>query len=315
MTLHRLRIRLRSPWRTPWQADTLLGLLCVTAARVHGSAFLRERLLDPMRAGRPPFVLSDGFPGDLLPIPMWVRAVEATPGPDAKRRKRARWLAPDDFARARAGVMPPADALLDDPTVTEPRRHNTLGRDTDASLDEGGLFSRPDYQLASAPGAPPRLSLLARTEDDDALDLFLDLLHELSLVGFGADAATGRGQFSIDDDPEPAADLDTPPPNANALVVLSTFQPAPGDPADGLWEAFPKFAKLGPNLGIADVRKHTLILFRPGACFRAGPSRAFLGRALPAALILPAESASDLHARGIDVVHPAFGLALPAHWS
>jgi CRISPR-associated protein Csm4 len=322
MNLYRLHLRPRSPWRTPWQADTLTGALCATAARVHGADFLRQSLIDPMLAGAPPFVLSDAFPGDLLPVPVAVRLAQPPPDADRKAIKRGRWLPRPEFLALRAALPSAAAAdgavpwnrLLPDSAVFhgETTRHNTLARDSDASLEAGGLFSRPDTLLRAARNGDARLTLYFRARDAEATDLLLDLVHELSLTGFGADIATGRGQFDTLSDPAPAADLDQPPADANGVVCLSTFQPAPGDPIDGLWEAFPKFAKLGPDLGLADVRKHTLIMFRPGACFRANPTRAFVGHALPMDDVLPKAAAQMLRVRGIEIVHPAFGLAIPA---
>ncbi|RIK62289.1 MAG: hypothetical protein DCC65_17775 [Planctomycetota bacterium] len=317
MKLYRLHLRPRSPWRTPWQADTLTGALCATAARVHGADFLRKRLIEPMLAGSPPFVLSDAFPGDLLPLPVAARLGTPPADVDRKALMRGRWLARNDFLSLRASGGNGAvrwDRLLPDSTVfvDETTRHNTLARDSDASLEDGGLFSRSDTHLRYGQNGHALLTLYFRVPGDAAADLMLELLHELSLTGFGADVATGRGQFDIAGGPEPDAELDAPPNHADAVVVLSTFQPAPGDPVDGLWEAFPKFGKLGPDLGLADVRKHTVIMFRPGACFRANPTQPFLGRALPMNLAVPTESASTLRDRGIEVIHPAFGLAVPA---
>jgi CRISPR-associated protein Csm4 len=315
--LRRVRLRPLSPWRTPWQADTLTGALCSMAARVHGADFLRQRLLDPMLAGSPPFVLSDAFPGDLLPAPVALRLAKPPPDADRKAIKRGRWLAREDFLALRAAGSDAEvrwNRLLPDSAVfhDETTRHNTLARDSDASLEEGGLFSRPDTHLRPGLNDQPGLTLYFRAADAAAADLLLDLLHELSLTGFGADVATGRGQFDIAGDPEPMPDFDIPPTGANGLIVLSTFQPAPGDPIDGFWEAFPKFGKLGPDAGLSDVRKRTLIMFRPGACFRGEPTRAFLGRALPMDALLPSASAAELASRGIQIIHPAFGLAIPA---
>lgn len=321
MKLYRLKLRPRSPWRTPWQADTLTGALCATAARVHGAELLRQRLIEPMLAGSPPFVLSDAFPGDLLPFPCALRLAQPPPDADRKSIKRGRWLCRKDFLALRAadnGTVP-WNRLLPDSVVfhEETTRHNTLARDSNASLEVGGLFARPDTLLRPATGhnGDARLTLYFRALDAAAADLLLDLLHELALTGFGADIATGRGQFDIVDDPEAATDLDQPPTDSNGLIVLSTFQPAPGDPTDGFWEAFPKFGKLGPDLGLADVRKHTLIMFRPGACFRTDPLKPFLGRALPMDRVLPAAAAAELRPRGIEIIHPAFALAISARVS
>jgi len=316
MALHRLRLRPISPWRTPWQADTVIGALCATAARVHGPEFVRGRLIRPMLDGRPPFVLSDAFPGDLLPVPTASRLADRPEAIPRKSLKRGRWLPEGDFVAVRAGQPLDPDHVRADSDVfqEESRRHNTLARDSDASLEEGGLFARSETLFAATEGGPRYLSLYFRAADDDAVDLLLDLFHELSLSGFGADVGTGRGQFEIHGEPRPSPELDAAPRAANSVIVLSTFQPGPRDPADGYWEAFAKFGKLGPQFGLSDrqTHKHTLIVFRPGACFRCDPQRQFLGRALPMDLVLPGDSASILRDRGVEIIHPAFGLAVPA---
>lgn len=316
MRLFRIQLRPLSPWRTPWQADTLLGALCATAARVRGADVLRDRLIAPMLAGQPPFVLSDALPADLLPVPAAVRCVDPPAGADRKAVKRGRWLTRADFLALREGhlgLRVPWDRLLADADVLghDLTRHNTLARDSDASLEAGGLFARVDTHVHAKRGSQPALTLYFRAADDSAAGLLLDLLHELSLVGFGADTATGRGHFEISGDPVPDVDLDEPPEGANGVVVLSTFQPAPGNPADGFWDIFPKFGMVGPDLGLHDVRKHTLIMFRPGSSFRTEPATPFLGRALPMDDVLPAPTASSLRNRGVEIIHPAFGLAVP----
>lgn len=312
MKLQYIKLRPRSPWRTPWQADTLTGALCTAAARVHGAAFVRERLIDPMLSGTPPFVLSDAFPGDLLPLPVAAR-LAPLPQDQLKSFKPATWVTRADFLSFVASDTQhvpwnrwlPHKAVIEEDT----RRHNTLARDSDASLEEGGLFSRLDTHLKAG---IDHLTFYFRTANEQGTELLLDLLHELALTGFGADTATGRGQFDVLGEPDSVPELDAPQPHANALVCLSTFQPAPSDPVDGLWEVFPKFGKLGPDLGLTDVRKKTLMMFRPGACFRADSCRPFLGRALPMDLVLSEASAANLRSRGVQIVHPAFGLTVPA---
>lgn len=329
-TLYRLKLKPRSPWRTPWQADTLTGLLLATCARTHGPDVLRRRLIDPMLAGKPPFVLSDALPGDLLPFPIHLRLAPWPPDTDLKALKRGRWLAPEHFQAARAGRCPPLDSLLPDSAVflDHTRQHNTLSRDTDTTCaaeqsgsSGGGIYQRPETLLLDRSGnARDYLSLYLRPLGPDqqaGADLLLDLLHELSLTGFGADTATGRGQFDIPDDPEPMPELDVLPDTsgaANAVISLSTFQPALDDPTDGYWESFPKFGKLGPELAslAGDHRKNTLILFKPGACFRTDPTCPYIGHAVPMQRLLPAHAAEALAKLDIHLIHPAFALTVPA---
>ena len=330
MNLFRLKLIPQSPWRTPWQADTLTGRLCAMCARIHGPDFLRERLLDPMLADKPPFVLSDACPGDFLPVPLSIR-MEEWPAEQQKVIRDARWVARAtfDYLCQSHEHRPPLSELYSDNKLmrTHTCYHNTLSRftDTTGEADSGlGLFSLADIHLRThnAPqtsnpllNGSPYLSLYFRVDASDTMNLLLDLLSALEETGFGADVATGRGQFKIMGDPERMSDLDKAAADANAIVSLSTFQPSANDPTDGLWDAFPKFGKLGPELGLDDVRKRTLILFRPGACFRVPSPKPYLGRAIPMKEFLQLNIVEELEARQIRVVHPAFGLALPARLS
>ena len=286
-----------------------MGALCTTCARCFGIDMLRQKLIDPMRAGTPPFVLSDAFPGDLLPIPHALRLLELPQGVDAKAVKRAKWLSADDFRKACLGEVPPIDAYLPDPVHYEVSRHNSLSRDSGGSLEDGGLFARPDTMLAQGADA---LTLYFRATDISSTELLLDLLYELSLTGFGADIATGRGQFDIEGDPIANTTIDKPIKGTNAVIVLSTFQPGTNDLTVGCWETFPKFGKIGPSLGVTDVRKNTMMMFRPGACFASADSRPFLGHAISMDRLLGSERSNDLRSRDIEIIHPAFGLTVPA---
>lgn len=278
MRLQRIRLRPRSPWRTPWQADTLNGAL--------------------------------------LPLPVAAR-LAPVPQDQVKSVKRAKWVSREDFLSFAAGDTQhvPWDRCLPEEAVIkeDTRRHNTLARDSDTSLENGGLFSRPDIHLKAG---IDHFTLYFRTANEQGTELLLDLLHELALTGFGADTATGRGQFDLLAEPDSVPELDTRRPNANALVCLSTFQPAPTDPTDGFWEVFPKFGKLGPDLGLTDVRKKTLMMFHLGACFYADSGRrriagrcsmassGFCGPALPGTIcpsdILP-EARKCLRGRAIPI--------------
>lgn len=317
--LFRLKLKPTSPWRTPWQADTLTGMLLATAARTLGAETLRLRLIEPMLSGHPPFVLSDALPGDLLPFPIYLRLSVSPDTTLLKKLKRARWLSQEDFHAARSGRRPSPEALLADSDVFRhaTRRHNSLSRVTDASLsaeEGGGIFQRPEFLLEAQEQAREYLSVYLRILDRGSADLLLELFQQLSLTGFGADTATGRGQFDLPEDPEPARHLDEPPSHANGIISLSSFQPSPADPTDGYWEAFPKFGKLGPDLDVSDIRKNTLLLFRPGTCFKCDPARRCLGRAIPMGELLQPTTCAQLTVRNLNVIHPAFGLPIPMYF-
>jgi len=310
--IYRVRILPRGPWRTPWQADTISGLLCSTCARTFGEAQLRTRLIEPMLGGEPPFVLSDACPGDLFPVPAAARLAD-TALEHRKTVKRARWMTRGAFDRIRRGILPSLDELVPDAPIMEHTRiHNTLARGSMATtVPSGSLFALTEFHLDHRRTAGS-LSVYVRVRPD-ARELLVDLLEQLASSGFGADASAGMGAFDVSDPVlQPADDLTAAPQGADGLVVLSTFQPAPNDPIAGSWVAFTKFGKLGPDFGAADVRKNPLVMLRPGASFLSRDERLFLGHAIPMDEALPQATANSLRAVGIETIHPAFGLAIAA---
>jgi CRISPR-associated protein Csm4 len=312
MKLYRLRLTPRAAWLTPWQSDTLSGLLCCIHARTHGAEALRREIIDPAERGAPRFVLSDAFPDDLLPLPCTAR-LRDWPAEDRKKMKRAGWIHRTAFSRYRADGSLALQDLREAPLVLRNRLRNTLDRLHDATGAEGSLFPAAETVLKDEDGAGSRpfLSVYARIEDGFEASLYA-LFHELSQSGFGADVSAGFGQLEVTGAWEPAEDLDRPVDGANGIVSLSTCQPGFGDPTEGSWDAFVKYGKVGPDFGLDNVFKRPLVLFRPGACFRMPEPRGFIGRAIPMVELLSRETCDVLRARGANVLHLAFGLAVSA---
>lgn len=309
MNLYRFRLIPESAWRTPWQSDTFSGLLCGAIARLEGGEALRRQVIDPALAGRPPFVISDAFPSDRLPVPAFVRLLDWPPE-QRKAVKRARWLDHETFGRIQRGHPPAAGDLIADSGFHESAQlHNTINRAGSATTSEGGLFSREETLLAAGHA---RLTIYVRL-DPAFRDLFWHGVRELATEGFGADRSAGKGQFRVEGELEPAAFVDAVD-SAGGVVVLSTFQPGTDDPTDGAWEAFTKYGKLGPEFGLENVFKRPLVLLKPGACFRPPEVRPWFGRAVPMGELLSPETADALRSRGVEVIHYAFGLAVPVAW-
>jgi CRISPR-associated protein Csm4 len=309
MDLYRFRLVPESPWRTPWQSDTLAGLLCCTCARTAGNHMLYEQLIKPALAGQPPFVLSDAFPGDRLPLPMAVRTLDV-PAELRKPLKRAQWLLPESFRRLQAGAVPGTGEMLRDAgTVEYTQLRNTIGRASNTTSNGGGLFPTEESVLQKG---IRHLTVYARVVPEFR-DMFERLIQELTQWGFGSDRTAGKGQFRLDGGLEPAPELNDPA-DTDGCVSLSTFQPAAGDPTDGAWEAFTKYGKLGPDFGLENVFKKPLIVLRPGASFRVPAPCGWLGRAIPMHDLLAHEVVSHLHGIGVNVVHWAFGLCVPLRW-
>ena len=309
MNLYRFRLIPESPWRTPWQSDTLAGLLCWMCARTEGDSVLRQQIIEPALAGRPPFVLSDAFPGDWLRVPTAVRLLDSPPE-QRKTVKRAKWLSQKSFGRLQRGELPTLSDLLHDSGIREyTQLRNSIGRSLNTTTDGVGLFPTQESVLDKDVNC---LTIYARVEAG-FVEPFWRLVQELALWGFGSDRSAGKGQFRLDSQLEPANELDAPA-DADGCVVLSTFQPAAGDPTDGAWEAFTKYGKLGPDFGLENVFKRPMIVFRPGACFRGQVARGWMGRAVPMHELLAQDVVRHLNGRGASVVHWAFGLCVPLNW-
>lgn len=309
MNLYRFRLVPESPWCTPWQADTLSGLLCWTCARTEGDDVLQQQMIQPALGGRPPFVVSDAFPGDRLPLPAAVRTLDV-PAELRKPLKRARWLLPTAFRQLQAGIVPGTGEMLRDAgTLEYTQLRNTIDRASNATSNAGGLFPTEESVLKRG---FRHLTVYARIVPE-FVELFERLIHELANWGFGSDRSAGKGQFRLEGGLEPVLDLDQPA-YADGCVVLSTFQPAGGDPTVGAWEAFTKYGKLGPDFGLDNVFKKPIILLRPNASFRVDAPRGWLGRAIPMNELLAPEVVCHLQGVGAYVIHWAFGLCLPLCW-
>jgi hypothetical protein len=236
-------------------------------ARSDGDTVLRKRILEPALAGEPPFVLSDAFPGNWLPVPAVVRLSEWPPE-QRTTVKRAKWLSQRSFGRLQRGELPAeSDLILASGVHDYTHLRNTIGRSCNSTAGSGGLFPSREAVLGTDAdgGALECLTVYARVRDEFA-EQFWHLVQELGHWGFGADRSVGRGQFHVGPELESASELDAVS-SADGVVVLSTFQPAVGDPTSGAWDTFTKYGKLGPDFGVENVFKRPMILFRPGACF------------------------------------------------
>lgn len=307
MKLAAFRLHLHGTWVTPWQSDTLMGMLACVHDRMNGLERLESDLLAPWRADppRPPFVLSDAFPGDLLPAPA---SLALMPGiRDAKRLKRIEWLAPEEFRAAQTGgALSPPKAVLR-PVHRFLRLRNVLDRSCDSTGESGNLYGVP---LSCLEEEYKYLTVYAKVaEEHDGL--LSDLLKLLAKTGFGADAGVGQGQFDVEK--AEVGPVFAAVEKANGWISLSTFQPAATDPTDGFWRSFLKYGKLGPELGVETVFKRPQWMMRPGAVFRSvGAPNDWYGRAIPTDQLLGKGTLEELGPEGVRPVQPAFALAMPA---
>ncbi|MGQ9730349.1 MAG: type III-A CRISPR-associated RAMP protein Csm4 [Candidatus Zipacnadales bacterium] len=280
---YRIQIRLLAPLGTPWQSDTVFGHLCWQVVYGRGDLGIEE-FLAPFREGRPPFVLSDGFPGDLLPRPLVPekRSQKSSAASYAatKARKRSRFIRLTDLQAFReGGDLPIAPISTTWRTFEVPYAaiHRHTGTTGPTERVEGGSFFSTEL---IAPDAGDLLSLYLRAEGEWG-QWVVGMLKEMAPLGFGRDRSTGTGAYEVLG-MEPFEGF-APLPEANAFLSLSSYCPAQGDPTKGYWRVRLKYGKLGETASSGNPFKRPLIQFEPGALFFVtdGPVRPYYGRAVP----------------------------------
>jgi len=298
MDWHRIRLTLATPTPTPFQADTIFGHLCWALAHTEGPDFL-EVFLYLYGDGEPPLLLSNGFPGDLLPKPrLLARRPQTTDRArlrqdfrENKQAKKAEWLSPDEFEAARRGeVIVPS---LHSGFKQQVTMRTAINRSTGTAA-EGTLF--PTEELFPAGEHGGRVTIYALVAPDFVACLRRCLSY-LVASGWGKRKSVGYGAIASAT-LEPFAGFSAVE-GANGFISLSNFVPAAGDPTRGAWNTLVKRGKLGEELAAGGHPfKRPLIMLSAGSCFYDWPLRPYYGRL-------------------VEGVHPAhtqvvqYGLALP----
>jgi CRISPR-associated protein Csm4 len=332
MKLIRFRLRPKTAWMTLWQADTIGGLLAALYAR-EAPEEAEKRLIEPWRRGRPSLVVSDAFPGDLLPAPANLGLFPGIREEDRKKVRRAAWLTPEEFRAVQRGDLPPGlfEADRKDPYRETVRLRNSIDRAVNSTGQSGELYEAAGQSLRQG----GFLSVYAWVVED-SVAWATKLFGLLAETGFGADAGVGAGEVEVegpatagidayhfrerDGDvvevgPADTADDVEPADVGGGWVSLSTFQPAASDPTEGYWRSFIKYGKLGPDFAVESVFKRPQWMLRAGACFRdAGPRRPWYGGWIGTEQLLPEKLREKLEGQGVRPGQPAFALALPLRW-
>lgn len=314
MRLHRFLIRPLSPWATPLRSDTLYGLLLWRIAERQGDEACRHAITAFLE-GKPPFALSSALPEGsvfaprLPPAPrarfrQWVEEgafVDAAGAPLTlmaalqafKRFRKQTYLPLADwqklagklsvrrlFATFCARKAPEQTKSAPD-TGMEP--HISMDRRSGGALEGGLYFNRLRWFRPDA-----RLHLYARTDSPETL---LSLLAEAGELGFGKDAALGKGRFAVREDTDfnPAA-LENDGPFSLLLSVCA----APDMAALRGWYATE--IKRGKVWGGGSPFKNPLLLLSEGSLLHRLPEGPFVLQNI------------HPHARIVQITHP---LSLP----
>lgn len=318
VNLYRLRLQPTSATLSPWQADTLFGHLCWAVYYESGRAGLAE-FLAPFRVGHPPFVLSDGFPGDLFPRPLLPRrAPGGTSKPqrvqtmrNGKQEKSLAWLTQSQLEQALRGESIDLQSAsgLEEKEETRVSLKNQINRLTGTTTggddaQTGNLYSveeRAYLRGGNTPRVGAFITFYLWAEDASQAERARQWVEKVSRSGYGKKKSVGYGQFRVH-----AFDtiLVNAPDDADGVVSLANFVPAQTDPADGYYRTKVKYGKLGEggllDSGLVTPFKFPLVMLTAGSTFRGDATRRFVGR-----LVVP------IHPYDQTLAHGAFAPVLP----
>jgi len=267
MQIYKVKFNIDSPTLTPFQSDTIFGHLCWIIVRQEGVKGLRD-FLKPFKEGSPPFIISDAFPGDLLPKPFSADFLDEKPD---KNIKSTTWVSPEDFDRIRQGKRPVFPNPVELGFKSFSTTHSCISRLTNTT-GEDSLYSLKEIV------AEPYLSLYLKVISVEWKDKVIDLLTRLSRAGYGRKKSIGKGQFNIGEIPHPYSFNEIK--DANGFVTLSNFCPAEFDPTEGFYKIFVKYGKLGEEFTFCgNPFKRSLIMLRTGSVFKTeGAPKEYYGR-------------------------------------
>jgi len=243
---------------------------------LHGEGELKDflKLYDD---GTPPLLISNGFPGELLPNPiMPPSSIERTIPPEEQRKKfqhykqakGSRLVTQAEFSRAINGqVIVPSPETRSGET-TRITLKNQLNRLTDTTDEEHPLYNFEEHYW-------PEITVYLKVAPD-FVDMAEELFQYIADTGYGKRKSIGYGQ--IESKSFEPFDGFSEPQKANGFVTLSNFVPAPNDPLRGCWNMIVKYGRMGEEWASEDnAFKKPLLMLEAGSTFLDSPPRDFYG--------------------------------------
>jgi CRISPR-associated protein Csm4 len=181
--------------------------------------------------------------------------------------------------------------------------HNTINRLTDRPLAENGFFFTKE--LFVSPQNPAVFHVLvgsATYSQDEVVVLFEQALSG----GYGRDKSVGKGKIKVGrTEPFEMPEVERP----NAIILLGPCAPTPNDPAEGYWQVFTRYGKLGGDwatgpgpTGTHNPFKRPLTMLQAGSVLLTDSPRPYYGHLV-----------DNVHPEFAEVRHYGLALAMPMH--
>lgn len=280
MVLYELKLKIKSPFMTPWQSDILFGHMAWSYRERFGEEALSEWLED--FADLPPFVLSDGliegsFPRPMIPPPeakIHTKTEKIEQIQKGKRLKNVRYVSEEDFLPFLEGKEMTFQHQVKGAYEDIVRTHNVISRESNTSLANDGLFEEKSTVLKGH----NRLSIFVRVKDKQILEEVCDLMEYISYTGYGKKKNLGYGHFELVNVVK-RNDLEQHTDKANAVILLSHSVPKKDDPIEGWYKLATKYGRVGARLKIkGSYIKKPFTRIMPGSVFRTSNPKGVYGR-------------------------------------
>lgn len=278
MDILQITLKPLSAFGTPLAGDTLFGQLCWAARERLGEARL-TRLLDGYTEGRPFLVVSDAFPLGWLPrphLPDFMVGLDNAPA-ERKAAKKRVWLPLDKADLPLAEWMSEAAALKT--TQAFVLTQNTINRLTGTTGSGPFAPRQVERQRWSGEAGLHVYCCLDSTRLN--IDEFQQLFADVGLSGFGRDASTGLGKFSV----AGVTPWSWPAHSSRHALTLAPCNPLP-DELDATACFYMPQTRFGRHGNLAALTgqpfKRPVISLRTAAflSFRGASPSAFFGRGL-----------------------------------
>lgn len=285
MQTYRISIAPQTAFGTSLKGDTLFGQLCWAVHRMLGESRLNA-LLKGYTNDEPFLVVSDAFPSGYLPMPSlpklyWTLSEDQQSPSARKALKKRNWL-------PRSALSSPLTSWLEHhaqanalPVDAESRPHNTINRATN-STGTGAFAPYTVEQVWYREGQ--QLEFYLALDDARLTPTELEsLCSYIGATGFGRDASTGLGKFTV---AGVTAGWDIPEiADANAWLTLAPCAPQglAWDNKHCYYKPFTRFGRHGDSAAITGQPYKTPILLADTAAVltpQRFESRLFTGQGL-----------------------------------
>jgi CRISPR-associated protein Csm4 len=255
----------------------LFGQLCWAIRLRYGEEKLRSCLTN-YADNKPFLILSDAFPKDCFPKPELPMAAPwaSSENADFKAWNRRKYLPKVSFEGPliNASLGDNTAALFD--STLQP--HNSINRLTGTTGDGFAPYtlSRLSFNVGAVVDIYILIDETIFTKDD-----LLTVISDTGQGGYGRDATTGLGKFSIINTSQPKANLGN---SSSHLMTLAPSAPSAKQVKahEGYWRPITRFGRHGALAFARQVFKTPILLTDTGAVFVSSTSSPplFLGQGL-----------------------------------